>query len=100
MESCDADPFRFALVRSAGVRLGLLAGADFNGDGNPDLALLDANDFSGVFYGKGDGTFTSVPGSGYVVPKDLINIAAGGTAVAVKLTTDGRYDILADRRCC
>ena len=86
---------RFALVRSAGVRLGLLAGADFNGDGNPDLALLDANDFSGVFYGKGDGTFTSVPGSGYVVPKDLINIAAGGTAVAVKLTTDGRYDILA-----
>ena len=63
----------------------------------PDLALFDANDYSGVFYGKGDGTFTSVPGSGYVVPKDLINVAAtnGGTAVAVKLTTDGRTDILA-----
>jgi hypothetical protein len=77
------------------IRSAALAGADFNGDGDPDLALLDVNDFSGVFYGKGDGTFTSVPGSGYVVPKDLINIAAGGTAVAVKLTTDGRTDILA-----
>jgi len=77
------------------IRSAALAGADFNGDGDPDLALLDANDYSGVFYGKGDGTFTSVPGSGYVVPKDLINLAAGGNAVAVALTKDGRTDILA-----
>jgi hypothetical protein len=79
------------------IRDAALVGADFNGDGDPDLALFDANDFSGVFYGKGDGTFTSVPGSGYVVPKDLISVEAmnGGNAVAVKLTTDGRTDILA-----
>ena len=77
-------------VRSAG-----LAGADFDGDGNADLALLDSNDYSGIFYGKGDGTFTSVPLSGNIIPKDLISISAGAPAVAADLNKDGKPDILA-----
>jgi hypothetical protein len=72
-----------------------LAGADFDDDGNIDLALIDSADFSGVFYGKGDGTFTSVPLNGNIVPKDLINISSSGPAVAVDLNKDGKPDILA-----
>jgi hypothetical protein len=77
-------------IRSSG-----LAAADFDGDGNVDLALIDSNDFSGIFYSKGDGTFTSVPFNGSIVPKDLINLAAGAPAVAVDLNKDGKPDILA-----
>jgi len=77
-------------IRSAG-----LAAADFNGDGNVDLALLDPSDYSGIFYGKGDGTFASVPITGAIIPKDLINLGAGSPAVAVDLNKDGKPDILA-----
>jgi Bacterial Ig-like domain (group 3)/FG-GAP-like repeat len=75
-------------IRNSGI-----AAADFDGDGNVDLALLDAEDFSGIFYGKGDGTFTSVPFNGNSVPKDLINLATGGAAIAVDLNKDGKPDI-------
>ncbi len=34
---------------------GGIAAADFDGDGNLDLALFDFNAYSGIFYGKGDG---------------------------------------------
>jgi hypothetical protein len=77
-------------IRSSG-----LAGADFDNDGNVDLVLLDSSDFSGIFYGKGDGTFTSVPFNGSIVPKDLINVAAGAPAVAIDLNKDGKPDTLA-----
>ncbi len=77
-------------IRSAGI-----AAADFNGDGNGDLALLDAEDLSGIYYGNGDGTFTSVPSNGNSYPKDLINLFAGGPTVAVDLTgAGGKPDIL------
>lgn len=77
-------------IRSAGV-----ARADFDGDGKIDLALIVNSGFSGIFYGQGDGTFTSVPESGYIVPKDLINLAGGAPAVAVDLNNDGKPDVLA-----
>lgn len=77
-------------IRSAG-----LAGADFNGDGKVDLALFDTQGYSGIFYGQGDGTFTSVPETGYLVPKDLINLASGAPAIAVDLNKDGKPDIVA-----
>ena len=77
-------------IRSAG-----LTAADFNGDGNVDLALIDSNDFSGIFYGNGAGSFSSVPFNGNIIPKDLIQIAGGAPAVGVDLNQDGKPDILA-----
>jgi hypothetical protein len=76
-------------IRSSGIAAG-----DFDGDGNIDLALLDAVDLSGIFYGKGDGTFTSVISNGTSYPKDLINLFIGGAAVAADLNKDGKPDIL------
>lgn len=90
-----ATPTIVNLTGGDAIRSAYLAGADFDGDGKIDLALLDALDFSGIFYGKGDGTFTSVPESGYVVPKDLLYLAAGGPAVAADLNKGGKPDILA-----
>jgi hypothetical protein len=77
-------------IRGAGITT-----ADFDGDGNLDLALLDAGDLSGIYYGKGDGTFTSVPFNGNSYPKDLINLAVGGPAIAGDFNQDGKPDILA-----
>jgi Bacterial Ig-like domain (group 3)/FG-GAP-like repeat len=77
-------------IRSSG-----LAAADFDGDGNVDLALIDGADFSGIFYGKGDGTFPSVPFNGNAIPKDLINLVASGSSIALDLNKDGKPDILA-----
>jgi hypothetical protein len=77
-----------------GIEGGITA-ADFDGDGNIDLALFDFNSYSGIFYGKGDGTFTSVNTGSGLAPKDLINLAAGGTSIAVDLNGDGKPDILA-----
>jgi Bacterial Ig-like domain (group 3)/FG-GAP-like repeat/FG-GAP repeat len=77
-------------IRSSGI-----GAADFNGDGNVDLALLDGEDFSGIFYGNGNGTFTSVPSNGNFYPKDLINLAASGATIATDLNGDGKPDVLA-----
>jgi hypothetical protein len=80
------------------ARSAQLAAADFDGDGNIDLALFDSAAWSGIFYGKGDGTFSYVDSSGTAVPKDLINIfsqsSTGIGAVAVDLNNDGKPDIL------
>ncbi|MGA7109093.1 MAG: FG-GAP-like repeat-containing protein [Terracidiphilus sp.] len=80
------------------IRNANLAAADFDGNGTVDLALLDPEDFSGIFYGNGNGTFTSVNTGSFLVPKDLINIGSvalgAGTAVAVDLNKDGKPDIL------
>ncbi len=70
------------------------AAADFDGDGNVDIALLDAEDISGIYYGKGDGTFTSVPSNGLSYPKDLINLFVDGPAVAIDLTHGAKASII------
>jgi hypothetical protein len=89
-----AAPTVLNLTGGDSIRNASLAAADFNADGKPDLALIDSADYSGVFYGNGDGTFVSVPQTGYIVPKDLINIAAGSPAIAVDLNKDGKPDLL------
>jgi hypothetical protein len=76
------------------IRNGGLAIADYDGDGNLDIALINPGDISGVYYGKGDGTFTSVPGNGNSYPKDLINLGVLGPAVAID-NKSGKPDILA-----
>ena len=80
------------------IRSANLAAADFDGNGTVDLAVLDSADFSGILYGNGDGTFTSVNTGNFIVPKDLINVPGSNvgidTAVAVDLNKDGKPDIL------
>jgi hypothetical protein len=71
-----------------------LAAADFNDDNNIDIALFNPYGNSGIFYGSGNGTFTSVNTGSYVVPKDLINLPVGGPAVAVNFTGDAKPAIL------
>jgi hypothetical protein len=83
------------LVDGDEVRGDGLAAADFNGDGHLDLLLIDAIDFAGVFYGNGNGTFTSVPLSNGMAPKDLLNIVGGAPAVAAALNSDTKPDALA-----
>jgi len=77
-------------IRDSGI-----GAADFDGDGTVDIALLDAEDISGIYYGKGDGTFTSVPSNGNSYPKDLINLFAGGPTIAGDFNHDGKPDLLA-----
>ncbi len=72
-----------------------LAAADFNGDGNVDLATINPYGYTGIFYGNGSGTFTSVNVGSYVLPKDLVNFRAQGAALALDLNGDGKPDILA-----
>jgi Bacterial Ig-like domain (group 3)/FG-GAP-like repeat len=89
-----AAPTIFNLGGGDTIRDSGIAAADFDGDGNVDLALLDAEDISGIYYGKGDGTFTSVPANGNSYPKDLINLFAGGATIATDLNHDGKPDLL------
>ncbi len=78
------------IIRGSGTAV-----ADFNADGKVDLALLDPGDLSGIFYGNGDGTFTSIPFNGNIYPKDLLNVTAGGASIGIDLNKDGKPDILA-----
>jgi len=90
-----ATPLLSNLAGGDAIRNAGLAGADFNTDGNVDLALIENAAYSGVFYGNGDGTFTSVTSNGTSVPKDLIDIAVGTPAVGLDINKDGKPDILA-----
>jgi len=61
---------------------------DFNGDGHPDLAVLDANAYGGVvqvLLNRGDGTFTAAPPSA---------LSASASTVAVgDFNGDGKLDL-------
>lgn len=61
--------------------------ADFNGDGNADLAV-GATAGTGLLLGHGDGSFQPV-----VFPPELINLAVEATA---DFNNDGRPDLLFD----
>jgi hypothetical protein len=68
---------------------GMLAVADFNGDGNPDVAQggCCGDSWLTVYLGNGDGTFSAQYG--------LAEAASINQIVAVDINGDGRPDILA-----
>jgi len=76
-----------AAVHTASVPVGggMLAVADFNGDGNPDVA--QGGSWLTVYLGNGDGTFSAQYG--------LAEAASIIQIVAVDINGDGRPDILA-----
>ncbi len=80
------------------IRGAQIAAGDFDGDGNLDIALVEPEAYSGIFYGTGTGAFTYVNSNGTAVPKDLLNIysfnASGVGAVTADLNNDGKTDII------
>jgi Bacterial Ig-like domain (group 3)/FG-GAP-like repeat len=67
-----------------------IAVADFNNDGNPDLAVVNGRDNSVSFLeGNGDGTFTPFAGSPFILP----NNAGSSPIVAADFNRDGKVDL-------
>ena len=65
--------------------------ADFNGDGKPDMAVVDrVSDSISILLGKGDGTFT--PAANYATGADCIAIAVGD------FNGDGKLDLITANR--
>jgi hypothetical protein len=73
---------------------GGLAAADFSGDGNVDLALINEFGTSGIFPGNGNGTFTSVTSNGYAEPTEVIYLGVFGTTGVANVTTNGKPGLL------
>ncbi len=73
-----------------------LAVADFDGDGNLDVATLSflGPQLSGIAFGNGDGTLRTGGTSGSATPAQVFNIGLGGASVALDLDGDGKPDIL------
>jgi hypothetical protein len=73
-----------------------VAVADFNGDGNLDVAITDpyTQTASGISLGNGDGTLQSSGGTSATVPNLAINLQVGGATVALDLNGDGLPDLV------
>ncbi|MDQ2787621.1 MAG: VCBS repeat-containing protein, partial [Chloroflexota bacterium] len=86
-------PVTFTYTAAANALVGIApdatAVADLNGDGKADLVVANHdNGTVSVLLGKGDGTFTSAPGS-------PITVGAGPVALALAdLNNDGKKDLV------
>jgi hypothetical protein len=58
---------------------------DFNGDGNPDLAILNTDNSISIFLGKGDGTFTAKASAG--------TLSGGSALLVADFNGDGKLDL-------
>lgn len=86
--------FRPPLSVATGVQFpGAIAAADFNGDGNPDVALEDGTSLY-ILFGHGDGTF-SAPVT-YPLTLTRLGLEPSFTAsiAAVDLNGDGACDVV------
>jgi hypothetical protein len=66
----------------------VIAVADFNGDGNPDVAYFLPGAFSGILFGAGDGTLPTQLNMTILTP------VFPAAPMAVDLNDDGRPDLL------
>lgn len=72
-----------------------LAVADFNGDGNLDVATTGSfgPQEDGIAFGKGDGTLETGGDSTNVTPVQALYVGTTGASVALDLNGDGKPDI-------
>jgi hypothetical protein len=86
-DECVAPSFSAARVFCAGQGPISLAAADFNGDGQRDLAVANnGSTHVSVYLGKGDGTFPT--------PVDYVAGAGPRALVAYDLDRDGKADLI------
>jgi uncharacterized protein (DUF2141 family) len=89
--------FQSAVTYEAGVACFLVAVADFNGDGKPDLAVLGQNEE--VLLGNGDGTFQAAipfPPGNYIEPLAVGDFNGDGKLdlVVADVNAPGSIDVL------
>jgi len=89
-----AKPLLTALLDT--VSNGLAVG-DFNGDGKMDVASLSYNNnYSGIYFGNGDGTLKTITDIySEVLPDEHIPLNVQGPAIALDFDGDGKIDLLA-----
>ncbi|MGB9148401.1 MAG: chitobiase/beta-hexosaminidase C-terminal domain-containing protein [Acidobacteriaceae bacterium] len=72
----------------------LLAAGDFNGDGNPDLAVANANDLTvSIELGNGDGTFAAAAQSPIALTCEPLAVAVAD------FNSDGKEDLAVETGC-